>query len=86
MWDFHQQFGFQYPAGKEILSGMIQNGYLMGCTTSTINKNGGLGSIEGRYEDATLKILVFGDSWTATPQNRRTWTNFLQSELSSLSG
>ena len=52
------------------------------CTQGTINELGNTNRIKGNYEDATVKILVFGDSFTAnTDLNGITWPDLLQDEL-----
>lgn len=51
-----------------------------------INERGNSGRIRGNYEDAELKVLVFGDSVTQRPRKDErgeymTWPNFLQDHL-----
>ena len=80
--EFNLEFGYSYVANKSNNRVLIHNGYPIMCTQATINKLGNTNRIKGNYEDATLKILVFGDSFTAnTDLNGITWPDLLQDEL-----
>jgi hypothetical protein len=80
--EFNLEFGYSYVANKSNNKVLVHNGYPVMCTQATINELGNTNRIKGNYEDATLKILVFGDSFTAnTDLNGITWPDLLQDEL-----
>lgn len=80
--EFNLEFGYSYVANKSNNGVLVHNGYPVMCTQATINELGNTNRIKGNYEDATLKILVFGDSFTAnTNLNGITWPDLLQDEL-----
>jgi hypothetical protein len=80
--EFNSEFGYSYIANKSNNGVLVRNGYPVMCTQATINELGNTNRIRGNYEDATLKILVFGDSFTAnTNLNGITWPDLLQLEL-----
>jgi hypothetical protein len=62
---FNLEFGYSYVANKSNNKVLIHNGYPVMCTQATINELGNTNRIKGNYKDATVKILVFGDSFTA---------------------
>ena len=58
------------------------DGTVAGCETiNSINERGNIGPIEGDYEQAALKIAVFGDSWAAFHVDGMTWTDIFQREM-----
>jgi hypothetical protein len=80
--EFNLEFGYSYIANKSNYGVLVQNGFPVLCTQATINELGNTNRIKGDYEDATLKILVFGDSFTAnTNLGGITWPDLLQDEL-----
>jgi hypothetical protein len=80
--EFNFEFGYSYLANKSNNGVLVRNGYPVQCTQATINELGNTNRIKGKYEDATLKILVFGDSFTAnTNLNGITWPDLLQDKL-----
>lgn len=80
--EFNLEFGYSYVANKSNNKVLIHNGYPVMCTQATINELGNTNRIKGNYEDAAVKILVFGDSFTAnTDLNGITWPDLLQDEL-----
>jgi hypothetical protein len=80
--EFNREFGYSYVPNKSNNGVLVHNGYPVLCTQATINELGNTNRIKGDYKDATLKILVFGDSFTAnTNLNGITWTDLLQDEL-----
>jgi len=80
--EFNLEFGYSYVANRSNNSVRVHNGYPVMCTQGTINELGNTNRIEGNYEDATVKILVFGDSFTANTQlNGISWPDLLQDEL-----
>jgi hypothetical protein len=69
-------------ANKSTNRVLVHNGYPVICSQETINELGNTNRIKGNYEDATVKILVFGDSFTSnTDLNGITWPDLLQDEL-----
>jgi hypothetical protein len=80
--EFNLEFGYSYVANKSNNRVLVHNGYPVLCTQATINELGNTNRVEGNYEDAAVKILVFGDSFTAnTDLNGITWPDLLQDEL-----
>jgi len=81
-WEFDERFGYVYPPGRIIHMTKIQDGRVSDCRRrDVINRYGNLGPIVGDYQAAELKILVFGDSWSAFNHDGRTWPLFLQEIL-----
>jgi hypothetical protein len=80
--EFNLEFGYSYVANKSNNGVVVHNGYPVMCTQATINELGNTNRIKGNYEDATVKILVFGDSFTSNSNlNGITWPDLLQDEL-----
>ena len=80
--EFSREFGYSYLPNKSNNKVLVHNGYPVLCSQATINELGNTNRIKGSYEDATLKILVFGDSFSAnTDLNGITWPDLLQDEL-----
>jgi lysophospholipase L1-like esterase len=82
LWRFDEAEGFQYVR-EPIFITHIAAGRITSCErTPPINKYGSPGLAEGNYEDAEIKIAVFGDSVTAfTDANNMAWVNYLQRDL-----
>jgi lysophospholipase L1-like esterase len=81
-WEFDEQFGYVYPPERAIDYTGVRNGRVVEChRLNVINRNGNMGTIVGRYDEAQLKVLVVGDSWSAFQQEGKTWPNFLQEAL-----
>ena len=81
-WEFDRRFGYVYPAGRVIAQTNIADGRVTSCQRwDIINKDGNIGNIVGDYHEAELKVLVFGDSWSAFHHEGRTWPLFLQEVL-----
>lgn len=85
-WRFHEKYGYEYGS-ERIHGGSASDGLVRSCWSWPANARGNMGLIEGRYEEAELKILVFGDSFTAqidTGADPRgiAWPNYLQRQLS----
>ena len=80
--EFNLEFGYSYVPNKSNNKVLVHNGYPVMCTQATINRLGNTNRIKGSYEDAEVKILVFGDSFTAnTDHSGITWPDLLQDEL-----
>jgi GDSL-like lipase/acylhydrolase family protein len=81
-WEFDDQFGYVYPPERTLDYTGVQDGRVVEChRLNVINRNGNIGPIVGRYDEAQVKVLVFGDSWAAFQQEGKTWPNFLQEAL-----
>jgi len=81
-WEFDRRFGYVYPPGRIIAQTNIADGRVTSCQRwDIINKYGNIGKIVGDYHEAELKVLVFGDSWSAFHHEGRTWPLFLQEVL-----
>lgn len=86
-WVFDEEFGYGYPPKRVINYTNIVNGRVSGCgVVDVINEQGNIGPIVGNYDDAEIKIAVFGDSWAAFNINHRTWPSFLQEILEKKTG
>jgi len=70
------------PASPIIAQTNIADGRVTSCQrVDVINKYGNIGKIVGDYHEAELKVLVFGDSWSAFHHDGRTWPLFPQEVL-----
>lgn len=86
-WLFDEETGYAYPPRRKIAHTAIHDGKVASCTLiDVINERGNIGPIEGDYDSADLKVLVFGDSWSAFNQNGLTWTDILQRKLEARTG
>ncbi len=81
-WEFDDRFGYVYPPERAIDYTGVKDGRVVEChRLRVINRYGNIGPVMGSYRDARVKILVFGDSWTAFQQQGKSWPNFLQEAL-----
>ena len=82
LWRFDEAEGFQYVQ-EAIFNAHILGGRFLSCgRIPPINKYGNIGLAEGNYEDAEIKLAVFGDSFSAfTGAGDMTWVNYLQRDL-----
>lgn len=81
-WEFDEQFGYVYPPKRVIDYTAVINGRVDQCSRfSAINEFGNIGPQTRRFEDAEIKIAVFGDSWSAFHHDGKTWPHFLQEIL-----
>jgi lysophospholipase L1-like esterase len=81
-WIYDEEFGYVYPKGEIIHNSMLENGKVVACWSwEDFNKYGNIGPVEGNYDSADLKILVFGDSFNVTLQDGQTWVSLLQRKL-----
>jgi len=81
IWEFDEDLGFRYRRDSPVLAGAISNGKLAGCGVLDPKEYGGIGKKERWTENADLRILVLGDSFTAISENGRSWPDYLQDEL-----
>lgn len=79
-WLFSEPFGYEY-AKETVYGGSANGGKVQSCWNFPLNAQGNVGRIEGDYASADLKILVFGDSFTAQPHDELTWPHYLQRRL-----
>jgi lysophospholipase L1-like esterase len=80
--EYNREFGYSYVANRSFIRVYVKNGYPVMCNEITINELGNIDKIIGVYEEADLKILVFGVSFTAnTYHNGPTWPDLLQDKL-----
>lgn len=80
---YSEEFGYEYIPGT-FNGGSIHNGTVQDCYDAlwVVNERGNVGRIDGSYDHAELKILVFGDSWTTANNGLdMPWPKFLQSIL-----
>ena len=84
-WDFDQDIGFKYGRHSPLVVGEIRGGQLVGCTEIGPYDFGGMGTKTNWAEGTEFKVLVLGDSFTATAHKGRTWTDYLRDELQSKS-
>lgn len=76
-WQFSEKYGYEYGLG-DVYGGSADSGLVRSCWTYPVNAQGNMGTIVGDYNQAKLKVLVFGDSFTAQPAQGLTWPNDLQ--------
>src|SRR3990172_825440 len=81
-WIYNERFGYVYPMGYKIHVASVSNGRVTECSFwEGFNEQGNVGRIVGDYKAASLKILVFGDSFTATVHDGVGWPLLLQERL-----
>ncbi len=89
-WSFDKNYGYVYGP-ETVHGGSTVGGAVTSCWYWPANPRGNMGIINGDYNEADIKIAVFGDSFTAqidTDFDPRgiTWPDFLQQELVKKSG
>jgi hypothetical protein len=79
MWRFDEAEGFKYVT-EPIFITHVANGRIAACQIAPpINKDGSPGLSEGSYEDAEVKLAVFGDSFSLfADANNMNWVNYFQ--------
>lgn len=84
---YSEEFGYEYVPGVHN-GGAINNGKVTSCFSSlmNINERGNVARIRGSYEDAEIRVLVFGDSFGVSGRAGPQWPEFLQDYLSERSG
>ncbi len=86
-WEYDQEFGYHYISNARMNGTMISDGEVAGCSVEgDVNSAGNVGPEISDYPDADLRILVFGDSFTASALDGRTWPAILQEELERATG
>jgi hypothetical protein len=82
MWIYDEQFGYVYPKGERIHVSGISSGRVTDCGyIDNFNGDGNVGKSVGDYGAADVRILIFGDSFTATAHDGITWPLLLQERL-----
>ena len=83
LWHFNAAEGFQYADRTGVYETSIMDGRIAGCgAVNPINKDQSPGISEGNYEDAEIKIALFGDSFGVFVDNNNfTWVTLLQRVL-----
>jgi hypothetical protein len=84
-WQHHPKYGYVYGS-ETVHGGSTDGGKVQSCWYWPANKRGNMGLIRGDYGTADLKVLVFGDSFTAQVDTGFdpkgvTWPDFLQDYL-----
>ena len=84
---YSEAFGYEYVPGV-YNGGVIDNGKVTTCFSNlmNINERGNVARIRGSYEDAEIRVLVFGDSFGVSSRPGPQWPEFLQDYLSERSG
>ncbi len=82
LWEYNKDAGFDYTT-KDVYQSHVDGGQVTSCfKIQSANAYGSMGTIKGDYASASLKVAVFGDSFTAiVTEDGRTWTNALQDAL-----
>jgi hypothetical protein len=82
-WRFDRAVGFSYIPGLSYWTAHIEKGEFRGCTPPQVmtNEQGNIGRIFGSYDQAEIRMLVFGDSFATMHFNGDTWPNLLQRKL-----
>jgi len=77
-----REFGLSYIPNSDALNVYIVNGIPVSMLEMNAYSLGNMGREPDSYDTAPLKILVFGDSFTANGHDGVTWTDLLQETLS----
>ncbi len=81
-WRFDQKYGFSYPTDETLDNSEIKDGRVVDCRhPHPSNSLGNIGREAADWSSADLRILVFGDSFTATQHEGRTWAHLLEERL-----
>ena len=59
-WQYSEEFGYEYGP-ETVYGGSSVKGKVQSCWFWPANARGNMGLIDGNYDEAELKILVFGD-------------------------
>ncbi|MGC2080859.1 MAG: SGNH/GDSL hydrolase family protein, partial [Xanthobacteraceae bacterium] len=82
MWRYSDRFGYDYVPAQDVTQAVVQNSHVVLCETEKyVNEQGNIGPGVSDYGRATYKILVFGDSFSASALNGQTWPSILQAKL-----
>jgi hypothetical protein len=80
LWRYDAAEGFRYTDRSGVFGTTVKNGRIVQCRAiDPINAEGSPGIAEGKYEDAEIKIAIFGNSFSIfIDQDNLTWVNYLQ--------
>jgi hypothetical protein len=85
-WEYEPRFGYTYPHVKIRTIG-IRNGLVTGCLEDTFaNNQGDIGLSVPDFAKAKHRILIFGDSFTASMVEGETWPHLLANNLNKAFG
>ena len=83
---FDSLAGFTYVPGSQASALCIRNGIPRFHFDLRVGPHGDLGGGSGNWDSADVRILGFGDSFTADPFSYNSWTTYLAGELSTPEG
>jgi hypothetical protein len=82
MWRYDSRFGYSYEPVVRIATTSIKNGRVISCQERTYtNEQGNIGPSVPDFPAATYRIVVIGDSYSASTIDGKTWPSILQSRL-----
>lgn len=85
-WEYDPRFGYTYPHVVITTIG-LRNGLVKGCLENTIaNNQGDIGLPVPHFAKAKHRILIFGDSFTASTVEGETWPHLLAINLNKAFG
>mgnify|MGYP003447686175 FL=1 len=76
-----RDFGFAYIPKSEGVYIYVADGVPVSLVDMPANSLGNMGREPAGYDEAALKILIFGDSFTSIGHDGQTWTDILQDQL-----
>jgi hypothetical protein len=84
MWQYDSQFGYAYPSEFRMAATIIEDGRVTYCgEEGNANKQGNIGPSVPDFSTADYRIVVFGDSFSASAIDDKPWPSILQSKLDS---
>jgi len=84
---FNKRYGFDYPANREFVVTTIAGGQRLSCGTLRTNEAGTWSNrTPPPWQEAEIKVLVVGDSMTASAQEGRTWPDVFEELLRTRTG
>jgi len=82
MWKYDSQFGYTYPPQLRMAITNIEDGRVTSCgEEGAANRQGNIGPSVPDFSTADYRIVVFGDSFSASAIDGKTWPSILQSKL-----
>jgi hypothetical protein len=79
--EFDQEFGYRYIPNSTATTALIQNGSVVMFGQVTVDRFGNIGRGPSSWKRSDVKILAFGDSFTANPFSYYTWADYLPEDL-----
>lgn len=79
---FDRQKGFTHVPDQAVVGVRVTEGRAVLQLERATNENGNVGLAETGYSSAAIKVLVVGDSFSASQRRGVTWPGLLQKELS----